>query len=436
MHGIDERRRARAALGVLAVVAGLALGVTPALASAVGSTKASQPAAIAAVCEDSGPLTPKGTALISDAIQGALQTTPVPLSLTGAVEAPDEVVAGDTVTYEARLRLDLQALAAEVLEDTIRPAVAGEQPALAPTAALNLRLEDLNARLVPPAGTTIVGTPTASTTAGGPTATASVDAGTVVVNLDVLQANAGSASSVTTTTAPATPAFDIIVGLQVDTSGVPVGTDLDLTPGPIDFAFVGPAAATGGFNVSVSFFGSEVAGGVDGPFGCTVAAGSLATTRVVDELSSSSSESSTSESSSSSSSTSEPTSVSASTTESTSSSSTESTSSSSSTTEQGSRFDNCTEAENAGVTSIPRDSPDYAPALDGNNDGYACEGQTGGNGGANGGSGSTSGGSTNTGTSALARTGVESGLLVGLGLVLVGGGAVVLFGLRRRPHTA
>lgn len=83
-------------------------------------------------------------------------------------------------------------------------------------------------------------------------------------------------------------------------------------------------------------------------------------------------------------------------------------------------YANCTEAANDGSYNIPRGSPAYAPKLDGDGDGVACEARR------------PSGGSTVE----LANTGVPAtGIALGGGLLLLLGAAGTVVA-RRKEETA
>ncbi len=91
-------------------------------------------------------------------------------------------------------------------------------------------------------------------------------------------------------------------------------------------------------------------------------------------------------------------------------------------------FDNCTQAYQAGRSNIPRGDPDYAPKLDRDNDGVACDNPPPGFKPA-----TQTGTETSTGTgNELPLTGPAAELGIGGGALLVIGLIVVLAVRRRR----
>lgn len=103
----------------------------------------------------------------------------------------------------------------------------------------------------------------------------------------------------------------------------------------------------------------------------------------------------------------------------------------------GTVFENCSDAYRRGYALIPRGAPGYAPKLDGDDDGVACEDPPGGSGTRS----STAVASTSgsAGTAGLAATGSSVLLplsLFGVGLILAGASAMTSDAGRRWYATA
>jgi len=222
-------------------------------------------------CSASGPLTPAGNALITDALVPELGSTPIPLEVQGTVDAPASVDKGEVAHFEITISQDFQPLATTTLNDTIKPAIA--QPpgsaAIASTAALNLHIDDLITTVPIPDGTTVQGTPTVSMSVGGPAAVIREVEGALEVEVDGIAANARQASAYTTTTLATTPPFDVTIGFDLLVPEDFAGTSLDLLAGPMSFAFTNYDPVTPGFNVSIKVLGTPTFGGANGPFACT-----------------------------------------------------------------------------------------------------------------------------------------------------------------------
>ncbi len=95
-------------------------------------------------CLPSGPITPTGLPLVADIVTGELSTTPTPLGVDVAVEAPAAADPSDVVEMTATITIDRPALARRVRDERVVPLVSGSFGAeLAATAWVDMALRDL-----------------------------------------------------------------------------------------------------------------------------------------------------------------------------------------------------------------------------------------------------------------------------------------------------
>ncbi len=236
--------RSRDAAGLVAVAILLAV----ALCSSAPSS--AQGATVTETCAATGTQTATGSKLISGPMLPQITSSALAMSIPLTVAATPQINPGGTITTVATFQLDLAAVAADILEHRVRPAVAAAgYPSLAPTAWDIVDLHAIRVALPLPTDTTPSGTPIAASSAT--TVSATFDAGAVALTADHLQAD---------TRAPVAPVSLSVTWDELD-GGAPAPRTITLHPGSITF--------DAAISVGVLFYGSPVLGGVDGPWACT-----------------------------------------------------------------------------------------------------------------------------------------------------------------------
>ena len=273
----------------LGAVAGAVLTAGAVLFTLPNGGAGAAPITVASSCLATGALTQHGSTTVSKPVADALTSTPINLSFPGDATATTTIAPGGIIDYHVVLTVNIQQLALDTLNNTIKPAIyngavgSGLTPAqaasLRDSAALNLRITGLNGTIPIPNLSAYTGVPTAVVSAGGPSVGVAFGAGGLTYTLGTIVANAKQATSVTTTTVASTPSFTVTLDFQAQATGAVSGDTITLHPGPLGFNFTGPTSAVGGINVSVNFFG-ELAGGVDGAEACTATDSVLASTAV------------------------------------------------------------------------------------------------------------------------------------------------------------
>jgi hypothetical protein len=201
-------------------------------------------------CLPSDPITESGLALISATARGEILAIPTHIDVPTALVATPAVEAGGMIDYELRAQLDLPALAGQILEDRVRPIVAGGYgPELADQTWIRMAFRrvtlrvDLDPSLQREAG------PVA--TSNGPPATfwwepagASVILGTTVED----------------TRAPGTP-FEVVARWRARADTAPAPHTVDAVSGSMTFEL--------GLTIGVQLGEAALWGRVDAPWSCT-----------------------------------------------------------------------------------------------------------------------------------------------------------------------
>ncbi len=202
------------------------------------------------------PIVEHGLALISNPVASEIARVPLPFgpATEVTVDPTGPVSAGDTVEYRAEITIDLDALAAEMLETRVKPVVqAGYGPELAATAWMAFEFDNLEITFPAPAGTSGGGTPTVISPAEG--VAAAWDGDSLVVRAQDLAADSRSSR----------PPVEIAVSwsVTVDAAAPPGGT-IELVPGPLAFDLVldvgvvlGEFPLTGGVTTSWTCVAAE-----------------------------------------------------------------------------------------------------------------------------------------------------------------------------------
>ena len=183
------------------------------------------------VCLPDEPITTSGLQIISDTTRGEITAYGTRVEVPTTVTATSAVAAGGTIEYEATASIDVPRLTGRILEERVRPIVAGGFGAeLATTAWLTMAFEDMTLGFTLADGTAASGAPTVTSTGAG--ATASWGADGVEVRLDPLAED---------TRAPGEP-FELRVrwtavaaarpaAFTAEVEATPLAYDLELTIG-------------------------------------------------------------------------------------------------------------------------------------------------------------------------------------------------------------